>query len=194
MSKVKTKLWFTIPNFKPHHKALIIVTYWEEAPAVDLWPHPPWVLKVMGVGQAPMARREDWLGYCACQRALTRGDCACIVPGPAFMQLMHRLCAGQAHKPFLFFYSKVCSVFYFGIWDHPHHLIQWFSLPLSKTYIISFGDLELALKIEILIIISEKNFSLLMRQVSMFSPFGFSMQWFLVCFFICQKPAFVCEF
>jgi hypothetical protein len=61
-------------------------------------------------------------------------------------------------------------------WDHPHHLIQSFSLPLSKTYIIRFGDLELALKIEILVIIFEKDFSLLMRQVSMFSPFGFSIQ------------------
>jgi hypothetical protein len=28
----------------------------------------------------------------------------------------------------------------------------------------------------------------------MFQPFGFSIQEFFICFFYCQKPAFVCEF
>jgi hypothetical protein len=28
----------------------------------------------------------------------------------------------------------------------------------------------------------------------MFSPFGFSVQEFFICYFYCQKTAFVCEF
>jgi hypothetical protein len=28
----------------------------------------------------------------------------------------------------------------------------------------------------------------------MFPPFGFSIQEFFICYFYCQKPAFVCEF
>jgi hypothetical protein len=37
--------------------------------------------------------------------------------------------------------------------------------PLPKTYIISFGDLELGLKIEFLVFISRKNSSSFMKHV-----------------------------
>jgi hypothetical protein len=59
---------------------------------------------------------------------------------------------------------------------------------------ISFENLELALKVKILVFIYEKNSSLFMRQVSMCLPFGFQYDDFSYVFSFWQKPAFVCEF
>jgi hypothetical protein len=46
-------------------------------------------------------------------------------------------------------------------------------VPLSRINIISFGDLELGLKLKILVFIWKKISFLFMRQVTMSSPFGF---------------------
>jgi hypothetical protein len=72
-------------------------------------------------------------------------------------------------------------------WHHPHHLIQSLSLPLSKTNIFSFGDLELGLKIKILVFFRGKNFSPFMRQRTMSSPFGFTIHKFIMSFLLSKN-------
>jgi hypothetical protein len=60
---------------------------------------------------------------------------------------------------------------------------------------ISSRNYEIPPKIEILVSFKKKKTSMYRGgHQSMCTPFGFSVQEFSICFFQCQKTAFVCEF